>query len=383
MYRRSVVRALLGTGLLGALAGCNGLIDDARSSSASPTPDAASASSTPREKAASTTPDATAREPYRAAGAPLLDRPRAIHLRNLGSTSRFATLVLTAPDERREVHAASTEIPPGETVSFPALLETAGVYDVLVETADGTREQYDWTVVEPLDDLWVDFLPGVAFRRPVLCFADSPFVVADADRTVGYEVPTALGVGDALGSTPALAIDTHETAEKRATLKIWTGGQLRFASRFDFPPDVRALVPVLPATNRYDVLLRTDDGQAIYDWQPSVRNTLHASLTGEPSFRCGYAFHDVRVRNETTRAQSLTVRVLTGERTLFEQSFAVDAGEVSTAPAAVDPAGPLNFEILTDDGTERFNWVRCAPTGPIIVAVSENGVYVSVQPIGS
>ena len=339
-------------------------------------------SPTPSSPPASTTSDATPGEPYRAAGAPLLDRPRAVHLRNLGSTQRFATVVLTAPDERREIHAASTAIPPGETVSFPALLETTGVYGVLVETADGTRARYDWTVAERLDDLWVDFLPDVAFRRPVLCFTDSPFVVADADRTVGYEVPTDFGVADALGSTPALAIDTHETAETRATLKIWTQGNLRFASSFDFPPDVRALVPVLPATNRYDVLLRTAAGQAIYDWQPSVRNTLHASLTGEPSFRCGDAFHDVRVRNETTRAQSVTVRALTGERTLFEQSFAVDAGGVSTEPAAVDPVGPLKFEILTDDGTERFNWVRCAPTGPIIVAVGEDGVYVSVQPIG-
>jgi hypothetical protein len=73
--------------------------------------------------------------------------------------------------------------------------------------------------------------------------------------------------------------------------------------------------------------------------------------------------------------------VLTHEETLFERSFDLEAGAIETVPSAVDPAGPLRFEIVTDDGSvERYDWVRCAPSGPITVALSDRGAYVSVRP---
>jgi hypothetical protein len=389
MRRRSVLRALVGTAGLTALAGCNALTGGAGRSAAG-TPEtgssaagagtAASGSGSGAEGS-----DATATpRPYRAADAPALDRPRGVHLRNLASTERFLTLVVTAGDGTagEEVLAESTPVPPGETVSFPGLLASGGQYGVLVETADGARASYDWAVRAELDDLWVDLTPAVSFRRPVLCPPDCDFAVGAPERSAAYEVPADLSVAEALGRAPALALDTAAEGTRRATLKIWHRGQLLFASDYEFPPDVRALVPVFPASQRYDIMLTTDAGEAIYDWQPSVRNTLYASLADAPSFRCGYADHDLRVRNETGSARRVTVRVLTGEETLFERTVAVDADAVETVPAAVDPAGPLRFEVATDDGvTERYNWVRCAPNGPITVAVSDDGVYVSVQPM--
>jgi hypothetical protein len=397
MRRRSVFRALLGTVGTSVLAGCNALSDanETAPESASPSADRSrpTSSRTPAESSAS---GPTEREPYRVDGAPRLDRPRGIQLRNLGSTARFLTAVVT--HEGTEVFAGSTAVPAGETASFPALLGSEGQYGVLVETADGDRRQYAWDLRADLDDLWVDLTPDIDFRRPVLCFTDCPFVTLDENGTVTYDVPTDVGVREALGRAPALAIDNDTTGSKRATLRVWSGGDRRFATTYDLPPDVRALVPVFPASRRYVIILRTDDGEATYDWQPSVRHTLYASLGGGPTFRCGYADHDLVVRNETAVARAVRVRVYTGtaaednenqtgdgrerETTLFARTLELDPDEVRRVPSAVDPAGPFKFTVETDGETEQYNWVRCAPNGPIVVTVSDRGVSVSVRPTG-
>ncbi|WP_380679133.1 hypothetical protein [Salinigranum sp. GCM10025319] len=390
MRRRSVLRALLGTGGAGLLAGCNGLLREG--SDASSTPDRTPAgrpSATGRASpAASGASSPGSDRPYRAADASRLDRPRGVHVRNLASTDRFLTVVVTDGDET--VLVESTTVAAGEVASFPDLLATGGRYGVLVETADGARRRYDWDVVEDLDDLWIDLTPEIGFHRPIRCLADCALAVSEESRTVAYEVSDEVGVAEALGRTPAVAVDNDSPERTRATLRVWNRGRLRFAAGYDLPPDVRLLVPVLPASQRYDVLLGTDDGETSYDWQPSVRNTLYASLADGPTFRCGYAAHDLRVRNETDAGLAVVVRVLTdandeeADEPLFESSFALGAGERKTVPSAVEPVGPFLFEVETGDGrVERYDWERCAPNGPITVAVSDDGVYVSVRPTRS
>lgn len=385
MRRRSVLALFAGSSL-SALAGCNAILPG-QSPTSTPAADTASdrtAVSEPSGQSATLRPDSTgatdATSPYRASGQPLLDRPRGVHVRNLGSRERFVTVVVTASGAGEELLAASTPVPAGETTSFPDLLRSRGRYGVLVETADGSRDRYDWAAVDTLDDLWIDLVPDPSFRRPVFCPPDSPFVVGDP--TVAFDVPADVGVREALGRAPALAIDTHAREERRVRLKIWHQGRLRLDARYDFPPDIRALVPVFPAGRRYDILLRSQSGESIYDWQPLVRNTLYAELSDVPAFRCGYANHTLQVRNETDTGRRVTVRVLTGETTLFDRSLDVDANATETVPSAVDPLGPFRFEVAVDGGpVEEYNWVRCAPNGPIVVSVSDDGVYVSVRPV--
>jgi hypothetical protein len=399
MRRRSVLHALVASTALSSLAGCNALAG-LDSSSSSPLDSTSSppgeSTGAPPGTAASDDGSRTSGEPYRVADAPRLDRPRGLSVRNLGSTERFLTAVVS--HDGSELFADSAPVPAGETVSFPGLIASEGEYEVLVETADGDRKRYRWRLSGDVDDLWVDLTPDIDFRRPVLCFTDCPFVTPDENGTVAYDVPADVSVAEALGRTPALALDNDTTERQRATLRIWSGGERRFAASYDLPPDVRALVPVLPASRRYVIILRTDDGETTYDWQPSVRHTLYASLDAEPTFRCGYADHDLVVRNETDVARTVRVRVYTGsaaddsengngderdgETTLFERGFELDAGEIRRVPSAVDPAGPFRFAVETDGTVERYNWVRCAPNGPITVSVSDRGVYVSVRPTG-
>ena len=389
MRRRSVLRALVGTTGASALAGCNALSDGDAGPTASRSRGVDSvvpAESTGADGAeASGSPQASPR-PYRASDGPPLDRPRGLHVRNLSSTDQFVTAVVTPEEngidggDETEILVDSVAVPSGETVSFRDLIATEGRYSVIVETADGARRRYDWKLGRAFGDLWVDLTPDVSFSRPVLCGPDCPFATAAGERTVAYEIPSDLTVGDALGATPALAVDNDTEGRSRARLHVWNQGRLRFASGYDLPADVRLVVPVLPASRRYNVVLRTAAGEAIYDWQPSVRNTLYASLTDGPSFRCGYADHDVRVRNETDAPRTVTVRVSTGAETLFEETFEVDADAVETVPAAVEPAGPFRFVVETDGRTERYNWVWCAPNGPITVAVGDDSVSVSVRP---
>jgi hypothetical protein len=372
-----MLRSLLAVGLSGSLAGCNALFG---TGSAGRT-EATTTDVTPPPTADRRTAAGSSR-PYRVAGAPTLDRPRGVWLRNLASTARFVTVVVDAGDAGGdELLVESVSVPARGTVSFADLIGSAGRYRVLVETADGARERYDWDLRPAFDDLWVDLTPSVTFHRPVVCLPDSPFAVDDTERTVAYEVPADVGIRGALGRTPALAIDNDAARRRRVRVEVHNRGERRLSATYDLPPDVRALVPVLPASGRYDVALRTDDGEATYDWQPSVRTTLYASVAEGPGFRCGYADHDLQVRNETDTARRLRVRVLTGDETLFERSFDLDRGAVETVPSAVDPAGPFRFEIATDDGTvERYDWNRCAPSGPLTIALSDRGVYVSVRP---
>jgi hypothetical protein len=384
MRRRPVLRALLGSTALSALAGCNALFarepdTTPRATSGPAAADGRTATTSVAGSQSSPASSTDASTPYRAAGEPTLDRPRGVHVRNLASTDRFVTVIVAVPDTATEILAESVTVPAGETRSFPDLLVTTGRYGVLVEAADGTRGRYDWTVVDTLDDLWVDLVPDLSFHRPVLCSTDCPFVVRTGE--MNYDVPATVGVGEALGRRPALAVDNDTPGETELRLKIWQQGTLHLDARYALPPDVRLLVPVFPPGRRYDILLRSADGESIYDWQPSVTQTLYAALAGGPAFRCGYARHDLRVRNESDVGRRLRLRVLTGDETLFERSFELDPNEKREVPAAVSPAGPLRFELATDDGRrETYNWVRCAPAGPIVVTVSDDGVSVAVRP---
>jgi hypothetical protein len=301
-------------------------------------------------------------------------------VRNFGTTGRFFTLVLLDGDE--DVFVASRDVAAGESVHFADLLATDGDYGVLVETADGARRRFGWAVRETFEDLLVEFRPEIAVHRVALCTPECPSVSVDGDLLPSLDVPDDLPVADALGRTPAVALDNGSGGSRRATVRLSDRGSLHFEYEYEVPPGVRALVPVNPARPRYRLTVGTDDGETTHDWVPGARSTLYATLDGDPRIRCGFTPHELRVGNETDAARRVTVKALADSELLFNETFRLAAGASTAVLAAVEPAGPLQFRVRTDDGRNRtVDWTHCAPNGPLIVSVHEQGILVSVQPM--
>lgn len=363
MRRRAVLRAL-GVGASGALAGCNAAI---RGTSLGSTTPAATPTGTATDDAG----------PYRATGAPELGRPRGIHVRNLSPTDRFLTVVLADGDE--EVFVGSAEVAAGDSTSFPDLLASGGSYRVLVETDDGARRRYDWVPREPFDDLWVELTPAITFRQLVVCTPGCPLL--SSDEPLSHSIPTDLTAIDALRQTRALVLDNGAGRRRRVSVRLRNREALQFDASYVLPADVRVVVPDFPPGSRYRLRVDTDTGGVAYEWYPGYRNPLYLSLVDQPRVVCGFLDHDLRLRNRTTADRTLSVAVRTGEASLFEGSFDVEAGTTRTVPAAIAPVGPLGFRVETDDGrSEQVLWRSCATNGPIIVALTDQGIFISIRP---
>jgi hypothetical protein len=367
MHRRSVLRTLLGTGGLSLTAGCNGVL---RSEPNTATPRTAT-----RARRTAT----ASSGPYRATGAPELDRPRGVHVRNFGAAERFLTLVVRHGD--RDVFVTSRVVGPGESVTFPALVATGGGYQVTVETEDGSRRRDDWTVTDTYGDLWVELTPEIGIRRLVRCTPDCPGVSTGGEVRPSLTVPDDPSAPETLERGPALALDNGTGQTRTARVRLWDGQLLQFEYGYTLQSGVRAVVPIQPSRPQYRVEVRSGGIEATHEWVPGVRGTLYAELGEEPRFRCGFTAHDVSVRNETGDGRKLTLRVATADETLFEESFELEPGAVETVPDAVDPAGRFRFHVETDDGRSKtVDWRHCASNGVLIVSVRDQGILVSVRP---
>jgi hypothetical protein len=407
VYRRTVLRASLATGALSLSAGCNGLFGGDPPAETTPdrtaTTDADAATGDGPDPAndgpGGTRATATASpEPYRAADAPALDAPRGVRLRNLGTGPRYVTLVVRHGGA--DVFVASRTVAARGTTLFPALVATAGEYEVVCETADGSRRAFGWTVGHDASDLWVGLGgPGaggdgddargsdISVRRLALCGPDCPALSTGGESIPSLRPPDDLSLDAALGRTPAVALDNGGSDVRAARLRLWDGDRLHFDFGYRLPAGVRALVPLQPSIPRYRVGVSTADGEARHEWFPGVRATLYADVAGVPRVRCGLAAHDLRVRNETGAARVVRVRVTTGAgagdaaQTLYEGSFDLAAGTAETVAGAVDAAGVLSFRVETDDGRSKtVDWGHCAPNGTLVVSIRAAGVLVSTQP---
>jgi hypothetical protein len=269
VLRRSLLRAVLGTGTLSLSAGCNGLFGA--------DPDAAAPAPT-RVRTATAAPE----RPHRAADAPTLDRPQGVSVRNYGPTERFLTLVVRDGD--RDVFVASRTVAAGESVAFVDLIATTGDYRVVVETADGGRYRGEWAVSDAFEDLRIELTPEVGVRRLARCTPDCGPVSVGGEVGVSFEIRTDVSAADALGRPPAIALDNGAADARRARLRVRDGDGLQFDYEYVLPAGVRAVVPVRPSRPQCRVTVRTDEGAVGHDWVPGVREpSTPSSTTGRGS----------------------------------------------------------------------------------------------------
>jgi hypothetical protein len=368
VHRRSLLRTSLATAGLVLAAGCNGLFDGQDGT----TPPS-------RTETPSTRDDTTPTRPYRAPGAPTLDRPRGIRLQNTSPTERFVTLVVR--DDETDVFVDSWTVGAGQSVTVPDVVATAGTFQVVVETADGSRGGTSWAVEEGFAGLWVGVGTEPDFRRLTLCTPACPGVSATGTVRPALAVRTDVGVAAALDRVAAVVLDNDTDTTRTARLELLDGPELLFEYEYRLPSRVRAFVPLQPSRPQYRVQVRTVDGESHHDWFPGVRERLYATLDGAPNFRCGLVAHALTVGNETDATRQVTVRVSTGEKTLFERGFDLDAGTSTSVPAAVDAAGVFEFAVETDDGRSKtVAWNHCAPNGRLVVSVRDQGILVAARP---
>jgi hypothetical protein len=369
VHRRSLLQTSLGTAGLALFAGCNGLLDDDSGDGAVQSP------------RTETSPDRdvpTPSRPYRAPDAPTLGRPHGVRIRNTTPTERFVTLVVRYDDE--DAFVDSRTVRPGRSITVSDVVATAGEFEVVVETATGSRGRFDWRVEDGFSDLWVGVGDDLDFRRLALCTPDCPGLSANGEGRPSLGLRTDVTTTEALDRAAAVVLDNATDATRTARLQLWDGPARLFAYEYRLPSRVRALVPISPSRPQYQVRVRTADGESRHDWFPGVRKLLYATLDSVPGFRCGLVPHDLLVQNETDTARTVTVRVSTRETALFERTLELGPGTGETISAAVDPAGVFEFAVETDDGQSKtVAWNHCAANGRLVVSVREQGILVAVQ----
>jgi phage baseplate assembly protein gpV len=298
-----------------------------------------------------------------------------VFVRNLASRRRYLTLVVTRDGE--ELAVESRDLARGAGFAVTDLVRP-GAHRVVVETADGARREYDWTVTRDLPDLQVELTPGIAVSRPFRCLRDcGPLAEVQASPPADFREAAT----DRRG--PRLVLDNDTTEPRTARLVVADGGETTFAADYDLPPAARAVVPVAGRRRAYRLELTSEARTVVRRWRPQLNRRLYATLADGPAFRCGRARHDLRVANETDARRVVAVTVAAGDERVFDRRFDLDAGETAAVTAAVAPLGRLGFTVAVEGGrTERYDWGFCAPRGPLSVTVSENGIDVAVSPDG-
>ncbi len=296
----------------------------------------------------------------------------------MGSTERYVTLVVRHGDE--DAFVDSRTVRAGQSITLSDVVATAGEFEVIVETADGSRGRFEWVVEEGFSGLWIGIGDTLESRRIALCTPDCSGISADGEVQPSFGLRTDIDATTALDRAASVVLDNATDATRTARLQLWDGPERLFEYEYRLPSRVRALVPLRPSRPQYQVRVRTADGESRHDWFPGVRELLYATLDGVPGFRCGLVPHDLLVQNETDSVRSVTVQISTGETALFERTFELDTDTGETVPAAIDPAGVFRFTVETDDGRSKtVAWNHCASNGRVVVSVREQGILVAVQ----
>ncbi|KTG09306.1 hypothetical protein AUR64_16120 [Haloprofundus marisrubri] len=366
----------LSLGFVG-LSGCNSpLLDFSNSSDQSDQPTQPRDTETP---VTPTTPPETTdtpetREPYRAPEGESLDQPRGITLNNIGTDARYLTLVVS--DGETDVFVESRSLPEDGRFSVERLVASTGTYDVLVETADGTRQTYSWTVEPGFSGLVVDIGSTLDFRRSVVCTPTcGPFSGA-GDRESSPPGPAS--TVDSLDNQKAIFVDNDADSRRTVSLYLTARTIELLEQTYDVPPNTRLVVIVARVQFSYEVEVRVDGTTREYDWLSPNGDVLYISLDDRVRIRCTQRRKDLVVVNDTDRDRRVTVVGITDGRRTVDRTVQVDANKQRTLSEAVAAAGTYRFVVETGDQRETYDWDVCPPEGPVMVVVTDDGIQVSV-----
>ncbi|WP_224448817.1 hypothetical protein [Haloprofundus salilacus] len=340
--------------------------------------------------------------PYRGAGA-LLPTPRGVRVRNAGVDERYVTLAVddlrrgesdgsASADSSTEAFRASATLSRAGTVTYPAIVATAGTYRLFVETADGRRAIHDWVVEGARSDLDVALDEDeVRFTPVVTCTPTCPPV----SRAVGEAAPgdpvdrptvgASSAVNEAFGPGPALRVDNRGVGWRTVRISFAAAGRA-VTSRYSIPPDARLVLPVGGRDRALSVTVASEGSTARTTW-PTVVPELFATVTEEGvEFGCGGDSGRCHLVNDDDESHDVTVRVdpLTDGARTIERCYRLNAGGYASDAALFDHLGPFALTVRADTGSsERYDWLTCPSVGPWYVVVDGEGRVRVSQPVPS
>jgi hypothetical protein len=292
--------------------------------------------------------------------------PQSVSVGNARAESEFVTVAVEFAGET--VAVASRELVPGERRTIPGVVDRAGTYDVVVETAAGERATDRWRVVAGLDGLAVTLADGITLRRTARCGADCSL------RTAGAPPGDPL-VGDGRGRwyAPAQVIlDNPAGGATDAALRVSLDDRTLVDARYRLPPETRAVLPLTYRSGTYRVAVETAAGRVAGDWrvpQEPARVVDIASLDAG----CGAANSRLRVENDDDRRHDLSVTVERDGAVRFAERYALAPGDRREA-VPVEASGRYLVRLRVDGGPERTaTWWSCPPHGPASVVVDATG----------
>lgn len=284
---------------------------------------------------------------------------------NSRSAVAFVTVAVEAGD--RTVLVESREVVPGERRTFGSLTLPTGTYDVVVETADGSRATYRWSVVDELDGLSVTLTDGIDIARTVRCGSDCPL------RMAGTRIETPL-IGDGTGRwyAPAQVVLTNPTAERDATLAVSLDEETLVDARYRLPRETRLAVPLTFRAGTYRVVVETDAGRVAGDWRvPEEPSRVVDVATLDVG--CGAANTELRLENADDRTHTVEIDVERDGTRRFRATYTLEAG-ARQAVVPVDESGRYDVRIRLDgDDAGTRAWWACPPQGPATVVVDATG----------
>ncbi|MDS0294110.1 hypothetical protein [Halogeometricum luteum] len=351
--RRRLLAALAAAGSAG-VAGCDGLGGGratTRRTTAEPTDGGVETGSETGGPSVGAVPDEESSLPYRADDdAENVERPLGLVVRNVGSETRFATVVVSRGAKTLFVDSAEYA-PEGtdRTRRYPSVVARRGVYDVFAETADGATGRGTLRVDGVHADATVELDGEVRVRQAVRCAPDcGPVSVGGDARPFGNprwpEVDAWAGYGVTVANAGA------EQREVRVEFEI--DGRTALDYRYRPPPGSVLTFPTVPPLRRLRVAVEAagDRWSGRVDEDRNVALPLAADADGVRIDAWPDAGADLRFRNEGGRRVAGVVLRRDGERAAAWSSD-LSPGETATVDGFVPGPGLYRAEMsLGGDG---------------------------------
>jgi hypothetical protein len=284
---------------------------------------------------------------------------------NSHATPEFVTVAVES--DGKPLLVESYDVVPGERRTFGEVPAGADAYDVVVETAAGSRSTYRWRPGAELDGLSVTLADGIDFLRTVRCGSDCPLVVT------GTTVDRPL-IGDGTGRwyAPGRVVLANPGPATEASLAVWLYGESLVDARYRLPRETEVVVPLTFRSGTYRVAVETAAGRVAGDWRVPEEPTRVVDVA-TLDVGCGPATTELRLRNADDRPHTVRVAVERDGDLQFEGEYTLASGE-RRAVVPVDASGRYTVRFSLDGGAERTGaWWACPPYGTATVLVDATG----------